>query len=76
MTFGCDEARRWVDPWIDQELDPSAAMHVEAHMARCADCRAEGSDPRASERGIALHQVLIPRVNLSDTQPRAPEHGP
>ena len=53
MTFGCDEARRWLDPWIDQELDPSAALHVEAHMARCACCRAEADDIRALKRSLA-----------------------
>jgi phosphatidylglycerophosphate synthase len=41
MTFGCDEARRWLDAWADQELDASAAVHVEAHMSHCRVCRAE-----------------------------------
>ena len=53
MTFGCDEARRWVDPWLDHELDPSAALHVEAHMARCARCRAEADSLRSSKRSLA-----------------------
>lgn len=53
MTFGCDEARRWVDPWLDHELDPSAALHVEAHMARCARCRAEADSLRSIKRSLA-----------------------
>lgn len=53
MTFGCDEAKRWLDAWADQELDPSAAVHVEAHMARCRCCRAEAEGVRALKRSLA-----------------------
>ncbi len=53
MTFGCDEARRWLDAWVDQELDASAAVHVEAHLARCGHCRAEAEDLKALKRALA-----------------------
>jgi anti-sigma factor RsiW len=53
MTFGCDEARRWLDAWVDQELDASAALHVEAHLARCGCCRAEADSLKALKRSLA-----------------------
>ncbi len=53
MTFGCDEARRWLDAWADQELDPSAAVHVEAHMSHCRVCRAEAESLKALKRSLA-----------------------
>ena len=53
MTFGCDEARRWLDAWVDQELDASAAVHVEAHLARCGSCRAEAEDLKALKSALA-----------------------
>jgi len=53
MTCGCDEARRWLDAWADQELDPSAALHVEAHMAHCAVCRREADNLKHLKRALA-----------------------
>lgn len=53
MTFGCDDARRWLDAWADQELDPSAAVHVEAHMAHCRCCRVEAENLKALKRSLA-----------------------
>lgn len=53
MTIGCDEAKRWMDAWLDGELDPSAALHVETHMARCCDCRAESEGIKQLKRALA-----------------------
>lgn len=53
MMFGCDETLRWMDSWIDRELDPSAAMHVETHVARCAGCRAQADSIRALKRTLS-----------------------
>jgi len=53
MTFGCDEARRWLDAWADQELDASAAVHVEAHMSHCRVCRGEAESLKALKRSLA-----------------------
>ena len=33
MTVSCEQATRWTDAWIDGELDPSAALLVEDHLA-------------------------------------------
>lgn len=48
--FGCEETRRYVDAWVDGELDPGAALHVEAHVSRCPGCRAEAEMIRSLKR--------------------------
>ncbi|MBL8604604.1 MAG: zf-HC2 domain-containing protein [Myxococcales bacterium] len=53
MTAGCDEARRWTDAYLDGELDPSAAVHVEAHLAGCAGCKAELESVRSLKKVLA-----------------------
>ncbi len=53
MTFGCDETMRWLDAWVDQELDASAAVHVEAHLIKCGGCRAEAESLKALKRAMA-----------------------
>lgn len=51
--FGCDETRRYVDAWIDGELDPGAAMMVDTHVSRCADCAEEAEMIRSLKRALA-----------------------
>jgi anti-sigma factor RsiW len=51
--FGCEETRTYVDAWIDGELDPGAALHVEAHVNRCGGCRAEAEMIRSLKRAMA-----------------------
>lgn len=53
MTIGCEEAQRWVDAWVDQELDPSASLLLEAHLSGCARCRAEADMLRQVKRSLA-----------------------
>lgn len=53
MTFGCEETERYIDAWADGELDPSAAAHVEAHLARCPDCRDVASVLQQLKRTLA-----------------------
>jgi anti-sigma factor RsiW len=61
MRLDCDEAQRWIDPWVDGELDPSAAMSVDAHVARCPLCKAEVEATRAVKRSLAgLREACAP----------------
>ena len=61
MTVGCEQAARWTDPWIDGELDPSAALMVEEHLSRCASCRAEAERVRTLKRSLgALRETSAP----------------
>ncbi len=61
MKYGCDEARRAIDPWMDGELDPSAAVHVDVHLADCPNCRCEAETIRALKRSIGgLREASAP----------------
>lgn len=37
----CERVRDRIDPYLDEELGPSEAGEVEAHLADCSDCRTE-----------------------------------
>lgn len=50
---GCDETRRYVDAWVDGELDPGAALIVETHLARCGACREEADAIRTIKAALA-----------------------
>lgn len=50
MTFECEETRRYVDAWVDGELDPGASLHVETHVSRCGQCSAEAETIRSLKR--------------------------
>ena len=61
MAVSCEQASRWTDAWIDGELDPSAALLVEDHLAVCACCRAEADMIRKLKRGLgALREDCAP----------------
>lgn len=53
MSFGCSETLRWIDCWLDGELDPSAAMLVETHVTRCSSCGHEADTIRSLKRAMA-----------------------
>lgn len=53
MLFGCEETRRYVDAWIDGELDPGASLHVETHIARCDACREEANMIRSLKHAMS-----------------------
>jgi anti-sigma factor (TIGR02949 family) len=36
---GCDDLRRHLWLYLDQETDPPTCAELEAHMAECAHCR-------------------------------------
>ncbi|MGD8395331.1 MAG: zf-HC2 domain-containing protein [Candidatus Eiseniibacteriota bacterium] len=38
---GCHRVRALLERWVDEELNASERAGVEAHLARCASCRAE-----------------------------------
>lgn len=61
MAVSCEQASRWTDAWIDGELDPSAAVLVEDHLAGCACCRAEADMIRKLKRSLgALREDCAP----------------
>jgi anti-sigma factor RsiW len=52
MTYSCEETRRYVDAWVDGELDVSAAIPVEMHVAHCSICRAEADMIRSIKSSL------------------------
>jgi anti-sigma factor RsiW len=61
MSVSCEQATRWTDAWIDGELDPSAALLVEDHLAACPCCRAEADMIRKLKRSLgALREDCAP----------------
>jgi anti-sigma factor RsiW len=83
---GCDETRRYVDAWVDGELDPGAALFVETHVARCASCREEAEAIRsikgalsASREGHAapgsLRARLLAALDAEEQQKAAVEQA-
>jgi anti-sigma factor (TIGR02949 family) len=83
---GCDETRRYVDAWVDGELDPGAALIVETHLARCEECRDEADAIRsikgalaASREGHAapgaLRSRLLAALDEEDQEKASVEHA-
>ncbi len=35
----CQEARNWISPYLDSELDPTKTFEVSQHLESCAPCR-------------------------------------
>ena len=35
----CQEARKWISPYLDSELDPTKTFEVSQHLESCAPCR-------------------------------------
>ncbi len=57
----CWKARRWLSPYLDGELDESRKTDLEAHLARCGNCRAELARLRGQWAGLA-HAKPAPQV--------------
>ena len=51
--YGCEETRRYVDAWLDGELDPGASLMVETHIAACSPCHSEADTIRSLKRAMA-----------------------
>jgi anti-sigma factor RsiW len=68
--------------YLDDELAPAARHEAEAHLAGCADCRAELDDVAAARRAIRVmpvHSARRPIVGAGDLgapppDPQAPPH--
>src|SRR5512140_2078572 len=55
--MSCNDTRRLLDAWVDNELDLRGALEVEEHLGRCAECAAQ-------ERGLRELQEFS-RANLT-----------
>ena len=63
---------RLIKPWLDGELEPSAASRMEAHVGGCAACRETAAEYRAiSERLSALALEPCPEPDTAAILARA-----
>ena len=62
--------------FLDDELAPAARHEAEAHLAACADCRAELEDVAAARRAIRILPVhAAPRTLVADSFGGHPRPG-
>ncbi|MDL2357623.1 MAG: anti-sigma factor [Pseudomonadota bacterium] len=60
----CTHSQQWMAAYLDGELDASATLQLELHLAGCAQCDA----------ALAQLQALRARVAQEGSRYRAPEH--
>lgn len=86
LTFGCWRTRRRLGAYQDGELDPTARGRMEAHLAACPACAAEGAAlarlreallAAAPEPPEAVWEAFWPQVRqrLASARPE-PSHRP
>ena len=62
--------------FLDDELAPAARHEAEAHLATCADCRAELEEVGAARRAIRIMPVHAARRPLVGDDPFGADAGP
>ena len=62
--------------FLDDELAPAARHEAEAHLATCADCRAELEEVAAARRAIRIMPVHAARRPLVGDDPFGADAGP
>jgi len=61
----CDEIRDRLDPYLAAALDPKERAAVGAHLAECADCRADLEASRfVADRTASLRRDIAPPADL------------
>jgi anti-sigma factor RsiW len=49
----CEDARRYVGPYLDSELDPKSSFELARHLEVCADCKDRFDSEGVLERALA-----------------------
>lgn len=57
--MSCEQAHYWMMERIDGEIDATGAAELDAHLAHCVDCRAEGD--RLQMLDALFHQAPMAR---------------
>ena len=50
--MNCDDSRIYLPAYLDDELDVTASLRVQKHLAECGDCR------RAQDEQLVLREAL------------------
>lgn len=62
--MNCQEARKWISPYLDSELDPTKTFEVSQHLESCEPCRDRfEKEGRADELMAATLRREEPFVN-------------
>ncbi len=70
----CEEARRFLGPYLDSELDPTTSFEIARHLESCAACRERFEAERKVERAVAA-EVCRPEPGDEALFRRALERG-
>jgi len=66
----CSKVRRLVAAYVDDELGEAGARAIEAHLAKCPDCRAEADAVRKTLDLLGQWQPIEPRLGLDALRER------
>ena len=53
----CEDARRYVGPYLDSELDPKTSFEVARHLESCADCKGRFDSEGVLEQALEKEMV-------------------
>lgn len=70
----CEDARRFLGPYLDSELDPKTNLEIARHLEGCDGCRERFDAERRLERSIAL-EIRKPEPGDDATWRRALERA-
>ena len=56
--MNCREVIRFVDAYVDSELDVSSALRAEEHLKTCPRCRALEANVRLLQQAVRRHTEL------------------
>lgn len=58
--MNCRDTARFLDPYVDEELDLTQALAVEAHLRDCARCRNREAELRSLREVVRRHTAIEP----------------
>ena len=72
----CEEFTPLLDPYVDGELSPAEAHHVQAHLETCQVCRAYVDDALAIRAGFpTVEETPVPDNFVQTVMSALPEHA-
>ena len=70
-TIDCDEFCRFIDVYLDDELEPQDRAEFDAHLARCSKCRRQADQQIWFRRGVRDHMKRPPHGHQLPQEARA-----
>jgi anti-sigma factor (TIGR02949 family) len=63
--MSCDEVGRWLQHYLDRELDDRRSARLAAHLEDCRRCGLEADTYRRIKRSLAEQQSPVPAETLA-----------